>query len=63
MDSITIFLIVVIVILFFGAIIVSILLSRIFAKLPTVNLVQGKLKDKGDNPKDAMKYLKITNKE
>ena len=48
--------------LFLGAIIVGVLLTRIFAKAPTINLVQGKLNDdEGDDLKEAVKYLKITN--
>lgn len=46
-----------------SAIIVAILLSKTFKKIPTINLVQGKLKDKGDDIDDAMKHLKITNLE
>ena len=63
MNSIAILFFVVIAIFLLGAIIVSVLLTITFAKSPTINLVQGKLKDGGDAPKDAMKYLKITNKE
>ena len=48
--------------LFLGAIIVSIFLVRAFAKAPTINLVQGKLNDdEGDDLKDTVNYLKITN--
>ena len=50
--------------LFLGAIIVCIFLVRTFAKAPTINLVQGKLNDdEGDDLKDAVKHLKITNNE
>ena len=63
MNNITILFFVVIAILFLGAIIVSLLLSRTLTKSPTINLIQGKLKDKGDDPTEPMKYLKITNKE
>ena len=50
--------------LFLGAIIVCIFLKIEFAKAPTINLVQGKLNDdEGDDLKDAVKHLKITNNE
>lgn len=50
--------------LFIGAIIVSVCLLRAFAKAPTINLIQGKLNDdEGDDLKNTVKYLKITNNE
>lgn len=50
--------------LLLGVIIVCVCLLIVFAKAPTINLVQGKLNDdEGDDLKDAVKYLKITNKE
>lgn len=64
MTSATVLYLVVFAGLFLGAIIVCVLLTRIFAKAPTINLVQGKLNDdEGDDLKEAVKYLKITNKE
>ena len=61
--NITVLLYVIIALLLIGAIIVGVLLSRTFAKSPSIDLVQGRLKDEGDDIKDAMKYLKITNTE
>lgn len=63
MNSTTVLFYAVIAFLIISTIIVSILLVRTFAKSPTINLVQGRLKDEGDDIKDAMQYLKITNTE
>jgi len=63
MDSTTLIYIVIAMQIVMGTI-VAIYLAKKFAKVPTINLVQGKLENgEGDDIKEAMKYLKIVNNE
>lgn len=63
MDNLTLFA-VVMSLMALGAIIIAIILIRTFSKSPSIDLVQGRLKvDVNFDIDDAMKYLKIVNKE
>ena len=63
MDKATLFFIVIAMQIVMGTI-VAIYLAKKFAKVPTINIVQGRLENgEGDNIKEAMKYLKIINNE